>query len=57
MEPRYHSHYSDQATFRTVKELIPDRARGFSPLPTAHTSSEGHSASYSVDAKSKAART
>jgi hypothetical protein len=42
MEPRYHSHYSDEATFRTVKESIPDRARGFSPLPTVHTSSEGH---------------
>jgi hypothetical protein len=43
--------------FRTVKESIPDRARGFSLLPTVHTSSEGHPTSYSVDAKSKEART
>ena len=42
--------------FRTVKKSIPDRARGFSLLPTVHTSSEGHPA-YSVDTKSEATRT
>jgi hypothetical protein len=53
MQPAYHSQYCDQAAFRTVHFW---QGKRFFFLQTVHTRSVGNPASYSVDAKNKAAR-